>query len=63
MTTIKNATGSKAVNITERFDLGYTSVFARYVQVYQGKEQVLQSKSASSFKAAERWANKKLGIA
>lgn len=58
MTTISNTTGSKAVNISERNDLGYTSVFAQYVQNYQGEQQVLQSKSFSTKAAAERWAKK-----
>ncbi len=60
MTTIKNATGSKAVNISERNDLGYVSVFAQYVQIYNGVEEVLESKSFSSVKNAEKWAAKKL---
>jgi len=60
MTTIKNSTESKALNITERNDLGYVSVFAQYVQIYQGEQQVLQSKSFSSFADAERWAKKML---
>ncbi len=60
MTTIANNTGSKQVNIIERNDLGYTSVFAQYVQNYQGEQQVLQSKSFSSKSAAERWAKKVL---
>lgn len=58
MTTITNQAGSKAVNIIERNDLGYTSIFAQYVQIYEGEQQVLQSKSFSSKPAAERWANK-----
>ncbi len=55
-TTIKNATGSKQVNINVRHETGYTSVFAQYIQNYQGEQQVLQSKSFSSIKAAEKWA-------
>lgn len=58
MTTIKNSTGSKAVNITERIENNCTSVFAQYVQIYKEEQQVLQSKFFSSKKAAEKWAGK-----
>lgn len=61
MITTYNTTGSKAVNIHERNDLGYTSIFAQYVQIYQGEQQVLQSKSFSNKAAAERWAKKMIG--
>lgn len=53
MTTITNTTSSKAVNISSSF-------FAQYVQIYQGEQQVLQSKSFSSQIAAEKWAKKML---
>ena len=57
MTTISNTTGSKKVNlITDA--TGMTR--AMYVQVYEGQEQVLDSKSYKSFKMAEKWANKQL---
>ena len=61
MTTFSNQTGSKAVNINDQSAAyGYTSVFAQYVQLYDGEQQVLESKSFSSIQAAERWAKKKL---
>ena len=55
MTTIKNTTGSKAVNITTD---ATGTVHAMYVQIWKGMEQVLQSKSFASVKNAERWADK-----
>ena len=57
MTTIKNTTGSKAVHINKD---NQGSVYARYVQIYQGEEQVLQAKFFTSVKNAEKWANKVL---
>ena len=57
MTTIKNTTGSKAVNITTD---ATGNVRAMYVQIYNGEEQVLQVKTFSSIKNAEKWANKVL---
>jgi hypothetical protein len=64
--TITNATGSKKVNITERNDLGYTSVFAQYIQLINTgvgvDEQVLESKSFSTLKGAQKWANNTLGL-
>ena len=60
MKTLSNKTESKKVNIIT--DNGYdTPIFrAMYVQVYNGQEQVLDSKSYKSLKMAEKWANKKL---
>ena len=55
MTTIKNATGSKAVTITTD---ATKTVRAFYVEIYKGEEQVIQSKDFSSIKNAEKWANK-----
>jgi hypothetical protein len=55
MTTIKNTTGSKAVNII--IDATGT-VRAMYVQIYNGHEQVLQAKDFANVKNAEKWANK-----
>ena len=55
MTTIKNNTGTKAVNIST--DAAGT-VNAMYVQIYKGQEQVLQSKSYRTMNAAIKWANK-----
>ena len=57
MTTIKNTTGSKAVNITTD---ATGNVRAMYVQIYNDEQQVLQAKSFSSIKNAEKWANKDL---
>jgi len=57
MTTLKNTKGTKAVNIindaTGRFR-------AMYVQIYNGHEQVLNSKDYATFKSAEKWAKSKL---
>ena len=61
MTTIKNSTGSKAVNINDQSAaLGYGSFFAQHVQIYNGEQQVLESKSFSTKAGAERWASKKI---
>ena len=57
MTTLRNTTGTKAVNISTD---GTGMVRAMYVQIYNGQEQVLDSKSYKSFKMAEKWAKKKL---
>jgi hypothetical protein len=57
MTTISNSTGSKKVNI---FKDGTGMIRALYVQVYNGQEQVLNSKSYQSLKMAEKWANAQL---
>jgi hypothetical protein len=57
MTTLKNTTGSKAVNIlTDQTGI----VRAMYVQIYQNEQQVLESKSFANVKNAEKWGNKKL---
>ena len=55
MTTIKNTTGSKAVNISTD---ATGNVRAMYVQIYNGEQQVLQSKTFSSVAKAEKWSNK-----
>jgi hypothetical protein len=52
-----NTTGTKAVNI--RTDATGT-VRAMFVQVYNGEEQVLDSKDFSSVKRAEKWGQSKL---
>ncbi len=57
MTTLKNTTGTKAVNISTD---GTGIVRAMFVQIYDGKEQVLESKSYSTIKRAESWAKKQL---
>jgi len=57
MTTFTNATGTKAVNISTD---GIGMVRAMYVQIYNGEQQVLDSKSYSSVKMAQKWATKKL---
>ena len=57
MTTLKNTTGTKAVNITK----DATGTFrCMYVQVYNGQEQLLASKDCSTLKVSERWAQKQL---
>ena len=55
MTTIKNTTGSKAVNITTD---ATGRVRAMYVQIYNNEQQVLQAKDFSTIKNAEKWAKK-----
>lgn len=57
MTTLKNTTGTKAVNISTD---GTGTIRAIYVQIYKGNEQVLESKSYSTIKRAEKWAKSKL---
>ena len=57
MTTLKNTTGTKAVNISTD---ATGTVRAMFVQIYNGQEQVLESKSYSTIKRAEKWANSKL---
>ena len=57
MTTLSNSTGTKKVNLITD---GTGMTRAMYVQVYNGQEQVLDSKSYKSFKMAEKWANKQL---
>jgi len=56
METLSNNSGSKIVNITEREG----SFTCMYCDVYQGEEQVLDSKTYKSKKAAIKWANKQL---
>ena len=57
MTTTTNATGTKRVNISTD---GTGTVRAMFVQVYNGQESVLESKSFTTTKRAEKWAEKKL---
>jgi hypothetical protein len=57
MTTLKNTTGSKEVQITKN---GESSFIAMYCQIYQGESQVLECKYFASVKNAENWANKVL---
>jgi hypothetical protein len=57
MTTLKNTTGSKAVNITTDAS---GNVRAMYVQIYNNEQQVLQAKSFTSVKTAGKWAAKLL---
>ncbi|MCU0436703.1 MAG: hypothetical protein MUC49_02240 [Raineya sp.] len=54
---LKNKTGTKAVNI-KTDATGQLRAF--YVQIYNGEEQVLESKDFSNIEKAEEWANKKL---
>ena len=61
---VKNSTGTKAVNISDQSVVsGFSNFYARYVQIYNGDEQVLEVKICSTFSAAERWAKRKLEIA
>ncbi len=55
MTNLKTTTGSKAVNITTD---ATGNVRAMYVQIYNGEQQVLQAKTFTTVKNAEKWANK-----
>ena len=55
MTTITNTTGSKAVNITTDAS---GSIRAMYVQIYNGSQQVLQSKTFTTVNGAKKWATK-----
>ena len=55
MTTLKNTTGSKAVNISTDAN---GNVRAMYVQIYNREQQVLQAKTFTTVKNAEKWANK-----
>lgn len=57
MTTIRNTTGTKAVNIIKDASGMYR---AMYVDIYNGHEQVLQAKSYKTINAAEKWASKKI---
>jgi hypothetical protein len=56
MTTLTNKTGSKAVNIKKNI----TSFIAMYVQIYNGEQQVLQTKDFSTLVKATKWAESKL---
>ena len=56
MKTLSNATGSKVVKITSREG----SFTCMYCDVYQGEQQVLDSKVYKSEKAAIKWAKKQL---
>lgn len=59
MTKLTNTRGTKAVNISTD---GTGTVRAMYVQIYDGQDQVLESKSYSTIKRAEKWAKEKLGL-
>ena len=58
--TITNTKGTKAVNIIT--DNGYDTPIYRalFVQIYNGQEQVLDTKDYKSLKMAKNWAAKKL---
>lgn len=56
MTTIENTTGSKAVNFFSKDG----TIRCMYVQRYNGEEQVLDSKTYKSERAATKWALGKL---
>ena len=55
MTNSKFQIGQKAVNISTD---ATGNVRAMYVQIYNGEQQVLQTKTFSTVKNAEKWANK-----
>ncbi len=57
MKTIHNTTGSKQVNIVTEAS---GAVRAFYVQVYGNEAQVLQAKTFSTVKNAEKWADRVL---
>lgn len=57
MTTIKNQTGTKAVNIINSAPQTFN---AFYVQIYEGDQDLLESKNFTTLKGATNWANKKL---
>lgn len=57
MKTLTNTTGSKIVNITTD---ATGTIRAMYCQVYQGQQQVLESKSFTNENKANSWASKKL---
>ena len=58
MTTLKNTKGTKAVNIrTNEYN-----TTAMYVQIYNGEEQVLDSKTYATEKRALKWAKQKLEL-
>ena len=56
MKTLRNTSGTKAVNISKT----ETGFICMYVQVYNGEEQVLESKSYARENACIKWANGKL---
>jgi len=57
MKTLTNTTGSKAVNISNPAPMQF---IAMYVQIYNGEQDVLQSKTFATLKGATKWANTKL---
>jgi hypothetical protein len=56
MKRITNSTGRKAVIMTQ--DAYKDRVYAFYVDIYQGEEQVLTTKDFANYKNAEKWAAK-----
>jgi hypothetical protein len=57
MKTLTNTTGSKAVNISNTAPMQF---IAMYVQIYNGEQDVLQTKTFTTLKGATKWANTKL---
>jgi hypothetical protein len=55
MTTIKNTTGSKAVHITNQAPRTF---IAMHVLIYNGEQDVQESKTFTTLKGATKWANK-----
>jgi hypothetical protein len=56
MTILKNQSESKAVNISTNFG-GFIAI---YVQIYNGEQQVLETKFFASEKRAMKWGQIKL---
>jgi hypothetical protein len=55
MTTITNTTGTKAVNIVNQAPMSFV---ASYVQIYNGEQDVLQTKFFTTLKGATTWAKR-----
>ena len=57
MKILKNTTGTKAVRITKD---STGTVIAMYIQIYNNVDQVLESKTFSTIKKADKWAETKI---
>jgi hypothetical protein len=55
MTTLRNTSGSKAVKIVNQSPMYF---IAFYVLIYNGEEDVIQTKTFTTLKGASKWANK-----
>lgn len=56
MKAIYNTTRTKKVRLVQQED----SIYALYILIYKGDEQVLESKTFKTIQGATRWANKRL---